>query len=185
MSEDKTKENKENDNSLNNYSLESEVYDNKSQLSDESNLDSFTIKFPDKVKMQKNEIPAAMFKLDFTKVNEKYQSSVNNMKGKLNVNVLAQNNKKKLEKKKPVQKNDDNDLDLIIEKLKNDMKNSIIAVKDMNGKLEKHKNLNKDLKQKIVKLNENLKMSNTKIEFLESQIEKIESDSRKNTTIVY
>ena len=183
--DDKTKETKENNNSLLNSSMESEVNDNKSHLSDESNFDSLTIKFPDKVQMQKIEDPLAMFKLDFTKVHAKYQSSANNMKGKLNASVPAQNNKNKLEKKKPAQKkNEDNDLDLIIDKLKNDMKNSSKTVKDLNCKLDKQKNLNKDLKQKIVKLNENLKMASTKIESLESQIKKIGGDLRNNNSIV-
>lgn len=134
--------------------------------------------------MLKNEDPSAMFKLDFTKVNAKYQSSPNNMKGKLNLKAADQNKKIIKEKKKPaLKKNDDTDLDLIIKKLKNDMKNSSRSVLDLNGKLEKQKNLNKDMKHKIAKLNESLKMANNKIETLEAQIRKIGIEMKINVII--
>ena len=44
--------------------------------------------------------------------------------------------------------------------------------------------MNKDMKQKIVKLNENLKLVNTKIETLEIQIKNIGAESKANTSIV-
>jgi len=56
-------------------------------------------------------------------------------------------------------------------------------VKDLATKLEKQKTLNKDMKQKISKLNENLKMVNTKIDTLENQIKKIGADTKANSSI--
>jgi chromosome segregation ATPase len=127
---------------------------------------------------------AGGFKLDFTKVVAKYNSTANNMKGKFSINVAAQKKKdNQKDKKKQEKKNEDNDLDLIIEKLRNDMKNSNKTVKDLSTKLEKQKNLNREMKQKIVKLNENLKMVNTKIETLESQIKKVGGELKSNSFV--
>jgi len=183
MASDDKEEIKEN--ATNRSSEDSEESDNKSDISDESNLYSLAIKFPDKVQMPKNEEPdKQMFKLDFAKVNAKYLSSANNMKGKITVNVPVQQKKNsKQEKKKTNNKNDDSDLDLIIEKLRNDLKNSNKTVKDLTSKLDKQKNLNKDMKQKIGKLNENLKMVNTKIETLETQIKKVNADTKLNSSM--
>lgn len=181
-SEDKAKDNKEHlsCHSSSDDSSSSEI----SYFSDESNLDSVTIKFPDKVHMNKQEDDKAMFKLDFTKVNAKYNSAANNMKGKFNVNVVTQKKKDKQEKKKVDKKNEDSDLDMIIEKLRNDLKNSNKTVKDLTVKLDKQKNLNKDMKMKISKLNENLKMVNTKIETLESQIKQVGGEIKSCNSFV-
>ena len=157
LSDDKLKENKE-PISLNSSSEDSSTSE-KSYISDESNLDSLAIKFPDKVQMHKADDDKAQFKLDFTKVNAKYSSSANNMKGKYNVNVVVQKKKEKQENKKVEKKNEDSDLDLIIEKLKNDLKNSNKTVKDLTSKLDKQKNLNKDMKKKD---NKNQKYSSSR-----------------------
>ena len=172
---------------IDNSSSKSDSSDEKSEISDESNY-SIAIKFPDKVKMPKSEDQTStVFKLDFAKVNAKYESSVNNMKGKFDVeNInIPQNKKLKQEKKKNEKKNESEDnLDLIIEKLKNEMKNSNKTVKDLTSKFEKHKNTNNEMKQKVIKLKENLKMVNSKITTLETQLKEFGGDNRANTSLV-
>jgi peptidoglycan hydrolase CwlO-like protein len=123
---------------------------------DAMSLESEVINFPDKVKIPGNEkqqggkIP----KLDFTKVTEKYQTEG----AKKTVNK---------EIKKPLNKNEE-----IIDKLKNDLKQSQKTIDELNTKIDKYKNLYKGSREKITNKNETIRKLNQRIDSLERQLRK-------------
>jgi predicted nucleic acid-binding Zn-ribbon protein len=133
-----------------------DILDEISDSGDEGSVDSTSIQFPDKVKMNKEDNPKGaknIPKLDFTKVKEKYETE----------DMV----KKPTEKKKPLNKMEEQ-----IEKLKNELKQATKTIEDLNGKLEKYRNLLKTTREKLSKKTDIIKKNNQKIESLEAQVRK-------------
>lgn len=123
-----------------------------------SNLESPSIKFPDKVKMAKGHRKASSFipKLDFTKVQQKYMSE----------NVKKQNPLEEV-KKKTMSKNEE-----LFEKLKTDLKAAQKGLNEYKSKYERYKHLCIELKEKLKDKNDKIRKSSFKIESLEAQVRK-------------
>jgi chromosome segregation ATPase len=126
-----------------------------SDSSQENSIDSTSIQFPDKIKMNNDRSQAAknIPKLDFSKVKEKYEAE--------------EIKKTVIEKKKPLNKMEEQ-----IEKLKNELKQANKTIDDLNNRLEKYRSLYKVVREKLSKKTEIIKKNAEKIEILEAQIKK-------------
>lgn len=132
------------------------------------------MKFPDKVQMEKdaathNKSNSLIPKLDFTKVQEKYNNE--NMKQVHVFGNKKNNNDNKIIKTTTTNNNNDNNKikDDAFEKEKKSLVNKVQKLK---AKIDKYKSRYKDLKEKFIDLKVKYKLSNNKINFLETQIKR-------------
>ena len=163
--------NKFNFNNLN----ESLLSEGDMQVSDDDddclNLDSPSLKFPDKIKSNvsvynkkinpnkkngQNSIQEGIPKLDFNLIKSNYQSCAD---------VKIKQNKNPFKPEDQLQKT--------VDKLNSDLKESKEKLNLLKNKIEKFKNAYLQLKEKLKTSDENLKSANYRIENLENQLKKM------------
>jgi chromosome segregation ATPase len=144
---------------------------------EETNLDSPSLKFPDKVSigmsMNSNISGKTVPKLDFTKVTAKYKS--NNMKVDLKDIKIKETDKfsdYSTVNKMVTLKDDDKPFARENSKLKGDLNLAQKINEKLKQKLEKYKQSYKELKDKFLKLGNTLKLAQNKIEVLETHVKK-------------
>lgn len=147
---------------------------------DETNLVSPSVKFPDKVHMSlsiHSDVSGKNLpKLDFTKVREKYLSTIMKVEKKEikliadktseynSNNTIINGNEDEIALKKHI--NDDN-------KIKSELKILHKTNENLKLKVDKYKKLYQDTKTTLIVYSNSLKIANTKIEMLETQVKKI------------
>lgn len=173
---------------MHNNNLESiDIYNEESSSSDEielniqeneeTSLDSLEVKFPDKVQMGQsiNSIFSGKTvpKLDFTKVNAQYKSSI--FKQEIKDIKIGKKDKDYTSVMKNVNLFDDDNTNNRLNRINADLKIYQKINKKLKTKYDKYKRLYQEKKAKEIKLSNTLKLAQYKIEVLESHYKKMGS----------